>query len=118
MTADSAELNGLLAHCAATHDAASRLVLADWLDDHDDSRAAFVRAALEFDRTPPYDVTRFQLAERLQAMLKTRAFKTRAFKWLPASPAFRWGWRRGLLKLIADTTRLQAEDSAEVTGWL
>jgi uncharacterized protein (TIGR02996 family) len=114
MTADPAELNALLAHCAATHDDAPRLVLADWLEEHGDFRAEFVRASLAFDRTPPYDVTRFQLAERLRAMLESRAFK----KWLPASPAFKWGWRRGLLTLIADPRLLEAEDQTEVTDWL
>src|SRR5262245_50563951 len=101
--ADSAELNGLLAHCAETHDDAPRLVLADWLEEHGDFRGEFVRAAIAFNRTPPYDVARFQLGERLRAMLETPAFR----KWLPASKAFKWGWRRGLLTLRADTSLLE-----------
>jgi uncharacterized protein (TIGR02996 family) len=112
--ADPAELNGLLAHCALTHDDTPRLVLADWLEEHGDFRSEFVRAAVAFDRTPPYDVTRFQLGERLWALLEARAFT----KWLPKRPASKWGWRRGLLSLSADTDLLQAEDSTEVAGWL
>jgi uncharacterized protein (TIGR02996 family) len=65
----SAELTGLLAHCARTHDDTPRLVLADWLEEHGDFRAEFVRAAVEFDRTPPYDFKRFQLGERLRGLL-------------------------------------------------
>jgi uncharacterized protein (TIGR02996 family) len=114
MTADPAELNGLLEHCARTHDDAPRLVLADWLEEHGDFRGEFVRAALAFERTPPYDITRLQLGERLRALLEKPAFQ----QWLPASPAFKWGWRRGLLTLIADTGLLQAEDPTEVAGWL
>ncbi len=114
MTADPAELHALLAHCAETPDDAPRLVLADWLADHGDFRGELVRAAVAFDRTPPYDVARFQLGERLRALLEAPAFK----KWLPASPAFKWGWRRGLLTLVADTRLLQAEDTSEVAGWL
>jgi uncharacterized protein (TIGR02996 family) len=53
MTADSAEMNGLLAHCAGTHNDTPRLVLADWLEEHGDFRGEFVRAAVAFDRTPP-----------------------------------------------------------------
>jgi uncharacterized protein (TIGR02996 family) len=34
-------------------DEASRLVFADWLDEHADPRGAMIRAALEFERTPP-----------------------------------------------------------------
>ena len=52
MTADPAELNGLLAHCTGTPDDTPRLVLADWLEEHDDFRAEFVRAAVAYDRTP------------------------------------------------------------------
>jgi uncharacterized protein (TIGR02996 family) len=114
MTADPAELKGLLAHCAGTRDDTPRLVLADWLEERGDFRAEFVRAGVAFDRTPPYDVTRFQLSERLRALFKTPAFK----QWLPASPAFKWGWRRGFLTLIADTKLLQAEDPTQVAGWL
>jgi uncharacterized protein (TIGR02996 family) len=73
MTPDPAELNDLLAHCAATPDDTPRLVLADWLEEHDDFRGEFVRAAVAFDRTPPYDSTRFQLAERLRSLLDTPA---------------------------------------------
>src|SRR5262245_55536466 len=113
MTADSAELTGLLANCVGTHDDTPRHVLADWLEEHGDFRAEFVRTALAFDRTPPHDITRFQLRERLRAMLETPAFK----KWLPPSPAFKWGWRRGLLTLLADTGQLQAEDPTEVADW-
>jgi uncharacterized protein (TIGR02996 family) len=119
--ADSAELRGLLAHCAATPDEEPRLVLADWLEEHGDFRGEFVRAALAFDRTPPYDVTRFQLGERLRALLESPALK----EWLPASPAFKWGWRRGLLTLIADTEKLQDEctfgtvrNTRKLVGWL
>jgi uncharacterized protein (TIGR02996 family) len=114
MTADPADLNGLLAHCAETHDDTPRLVLADWLEEHGDFRDEFVRAAVAFDRTPPYDATRFQLGERLRALLESPAFK----KWLPARPAFKWGWRRGLLTLIVDTPRLQAKCPKKVAGWL
>jgi uncharacterized protein (TIGR02996 family) len=114
MTADPAELNGLLAHCAQTHDDTPRLVLADWLEEHGDFRDEFVRAAVAFDRTPPYDVTRYQLGERLQALLESPAFK----KWLPRHPAFKWGWRRGLLTLVVDTKLLQKEGHEEVAGWL
>jgi uncharacterized protein (TIGR02996 family) len=111
MIADSAELNGLLAHCAGTHDDTARLVLADWLEDHDDFRAGFVRTAVAFDRTPPYDVTRFQLGERLRALLESPAFTD----WLPACPGFQWGWRRGLLALRADTGRLEVEVEIDET---
>jgi uncharacterized protein (TIGR02996 family) len=114
MTADPAELNDLLAHCAGTHDDTPRLVLADWLEEHGDFRGEFVRAAVAFGRTPPYDITRFQLGERLRALLETPAFK----KWLPASPAFKWGWRGGLLSLSVDVRLLQTEDPTEVAGWL
>jgi uncharacterized protein (TIGR02996 family) len=114
MTTDSAQLNGLLAHCAVTHDDTPRLVLADWLEEHGDFRGEFVRAAVAFDRTPPYDITRFQLGERLRALLETPAFQ----EWLPTSPAFKWGWRRGLLTLFGDTKLLQVEDPTEVSGWL
>jgi uncharacterized protein (TIGR02996 family) len=59
MTADPAELTGLLASCAETHDDTPRLVLADWLEERGDFRGEFVRAAVACGRTPPYDVTRF-----------------------------------------------------------
>src|SRR5262249_46380977 len=103
MTAD-AELNGLLARCAETHDHTPPLLRPDWLEERGDFRGEFVRAAVAFDRTPPHDITRFQLGERLRALLDAPAFK----KWLPRSPAFKWGWRRGLLRLLADTRQLQA----------
>jgi uncharacterized protein (TIGR02996 family) len=115
MTTDLAELNGLLAHCAFTHDDTPRLVLADWLEEHGDFRGEFVRAAVAYDRTPPYDITHFQLLERLWSLLEGPAFK----KWLPpASHAFSWGWRRGLLTLFADTRLFQMEDPTEVADWL
>jgi uncharacterized protein (TIGR02996 family) len=114
MTTDSAELKGMLAHCAGTPDDTARLVLADWLEDHDDFRAEFVRLAVEFDRTPPYDIKRFQLGARLRALLEMPAFK----EWLPANACFKWGWRRGLLTLIANTDRMEVEDLTEVAGWL
>jgi len=114
MTVDPPELNGLLAHCAGTHDDTARLVLADWLEEHGDFRGEFVRAAVAFDRTPPYDFRRCQLGERLRDLLETPAFK----EWLPANPAFKWGWRRGLLTLIVDTRLLQAEDHTAIAGWL
>ena len=75
MTDDPAELNGLLAHCAGADDDTPRLVLADWLDEHGDFRGEFVRAAVAYDRTPPSDVTRFELGERLRAMLEAPEFK-------------------------------------------
>jgi uncharacterized protein (TIGR02996 family) len=111
--ADSAELRGLLEHCARTHDDTPRLVLADWLEEHGDFRAEFVRAAVEFDRTPPYDFKRFQLGERLRALLATPSFK----EWLPASTELKWGWRRGLLTLITDSYKLQTEDHAQAADW-
>jgi len=114
MTADSAELTGLLAHCAATHDDTPRLVLADWLEEHGDFRAGFVRAAVEFERTPPYDFKRFQLGYRLRALLESPAFK----EWLPASDVFGWGWRRGLLKAVAGSPTLQAKDTSDIADWL
>jgi uncharacterized protein (TIGR02996 family) len=110
MAADSAELTGLLAHRAATHDDTARFVLADWLEEHGDFRAEFVRAAIEFERTPPYEIKRFQLGDRLRALLESPAFK----EWLPARSSFKWGWRRGLFKLIADSPQLQAEDTSDI----
>lgn len=121
MNNDPAALKGLLRHCAETNDDTPRLVLADWLEDRGDFRAEFVRAGVAYERTPPYDFTRFQLAERLRGLLETPGFK----EWLPASPAFKWGWRRGLLTLIADTEQLQDEvtsgrvrNTRRISRWL
>jgi uncharacterized protein (TIGR02996 family) len=114
MTADSAELKGMLAHCAGTPDDTARLVLADWLEDHDDFRAEFVRLAVEFDRTPPHDIRRFQQSAQLRALLETPAFE----QWLPATPCFEWGWRRGLLTFREEECNLAEIDLTEVAGWL
>ena len=110
----SEEGNFLSAIAERPDDAALRLVFADWLDERDDFRGEFVRAGVEFDRTPPYDARRFQLAVRLRELLESHAFKA----WLPSGPAFKWGWRRGLLTLIADTNLLGAEEPSEVARWL
>lgn len=111
MTDEAAFLSAI---AATPEDTALRLVFADWLDEHDDFRGEFVRAAVAFDCTPPYDIRRFRLGARLQDLLESPALKT----WLPTKPAFKWGWRRGLLTLLADTTLLQAEHPATTARWL
>lgn len=109
MLADPADLTGILAHCAATHDDTPRLVLADWLEDHDDFRAEFVRASVAFDRTPPYDSERFRLAGRLRELLASPPFQ----QWLPPQEGFEWGWRRGLLRLRAHAVNLEVADDED-----
>ncbi len=111
MSDESAFLSAI---AATPEDDVRRLAFADWLDDRDDFRSEYVRAAIAFDRTPPHDIARVRLGERLRELISAPAFKT----WLPAPSSFKWGWRRGLLALSVDTPRLQAEPPTEFADWL
>src|SRR6516162_3839088 len=50
MSAEAAFLHAIAAH---PDDAVSRLVYADWLEDHDDSRGQFLRLHLALRNLPP-----------------------------------------------------------------
>jgi uncharacterized protein (TIGR02996 family) len=104
-----------LSTCAADpEDATARLVFADWLDEQNDFRGEFVRLGVEFDRTPPYDLKRFQLAEKLRELLESPPFK----QWLPTDSFLKWGWRRGFLRVAADIDKLEDSEPVELAEWL
>src|SRR5262249_8674335 len=55
--------------CAAPDDDAPRLLYADWLDEHNDSRGIFIRVQCALARLPHDDPARFQLLHWEGALL-------------------------------------------------
>jgi uncharacterized protein (TIGR02996 family) len=89
-------------------DDASRLIYADWLDDHGDcERADFIRLQVRLSQIKPGDPERPALAA-----LSQEAVKAETERWLGARPSFlkAWSFRGGLLdRLVLDASATMAD---------
>src|SRR5205823_1824125 len=97
---DDATLRSLLAACKEALDDAPRLVLADWLEEHDETeRGQFLRLQCELARMAEHASGRPQLLEEEQRLLRAHEAA-----WLGplANLPGKWSFRRGLLTFRFD----------------
>jgi len=72
-----------------------RLVYSDWLDDHQDQRAEYIRAEVNFSNFDPFSEEAKTEFERLERLLITQQFS--------------WGWRREIGIKFDYVRRLSSE---------
>jgi uncharacterized protein (TIGR02996 family) len=88
-----------------------RLILADWLEDHDDPRGTFVRLQCQAARLPEDDPGRRKLGQQAAELQEEHWFE-----WLGPlhQGGVRWAFHRGLLRLAMKASRLAQRGAA---GW-
>jgi uncharacterized protein (TIGR02996 family) len=89
---------------------ALRLIYADWLDDHDDPRGAFIRTQCQLEALAPGDPARVALEVESDALLD--AYRPEWIKTLPAGRGS-IGFRRGFIESIGVHEAVFATDAGQ-----
>jgi uncharacterized protein (TIGR02996 family) len=96
-------------------DITSRLVYADWLDDHDDPRGEFIRVQTELAAWVPDLERRSALQRRELELLAEHHSKWLALRYL-GSPLAHWSWHNGVLHVDVTPLALDYSHNLEFFG--
>jgi uncharacterized protein (TIGR02996 family) len=103
-SADWRQLLAFLQDCKEPpEDDAPRLILADWLEEHDDPRGEFLRLQVHKHRLPPLDERLIEMEDREKALLAEHGPR-----WFAGLARWDVGWTsyRGLLHVISQAADL------------